>query len=167
MSLVDNRDSYGWISIILHWLSAGAVLFLWFVGQSAALAESDEARLPLLNLHVSVALFVASLIILRVLWRVLKGHPDVVNFARERVISRFFHHAMLAALVTMVASGLTMVLFAESGGSVYEMVAEVHRITARMLIIATIMHFCAAMYHLMFCDDDIFLRILSPKRKIQ
>jgi cytochrome b561 len=90
MSLVDNRDSYGWISIILHWLSAGAVLFLWFVGQSAALAESDEARLPLLNLHVSVALFVASLIIVRVLWRVLKGHPDVVNFARERVIFKVF-----------------------------------------------------------------------------
>jgi len=47
------------------------------------------------------------------------------------------------------------------------MVAEVHGVTARMLIIATVMHFCAAMYHLMFCDDDIFLRILSPKRKIQ
>ena len=165
MSLADNRESYGWISIILHWSSASAVLFLWFDRQSAALAESDEARMPLLNLHVSVALFVASLIIVRVLWRLFKGHPDVVNLARERVISRFFHHAMLVALVTMVATGLTMVLFAESGGSVYDMTAEVHGFTARMLIIATVIHFCAAMYHLMFCDDDIFLRILAPKRK--
>ena len=129
MSLVDNRESYGWISIILHWSSAGAVLFLWFVGQSAALAESDEARMPLLNLHVSVALFVASLIIVRVLWRLFKGHPDVVNLARERVISRFFHPALLVTRVAWVSMMIYFSVFWRQKGKHNE-----HRICSFIFI---------------------------------
>ncbi len=165
MSFADEQDSYGWVSIILHWLSAGAVVFLWFVGQSAALATSDEARAPLLKLHISVALVVAVLIIIRVFWRFAKGHPAVAEYERARVISRFFHYAILIALVTMVATGITMVSFKESFHTVFEIAAEIHAFSARVLIIAILMHVCAAMYHLMFCDDDVFLRILAPKRK--
>jgi len=165
MSFADNRESYGWVSIILHWISAGAVLFLWFVGQSAALAETPEARAPLQNQHVSVALFVAVLLVSRVLWRLYSGHPRVVHNRGEWIVSMFAHYLMLIALVTMVATGLTMFLLAESCENVCDWAASVHAFSARSLIVVIVLHFTAGMYHLMFCDDDVLLRMFVPKGK--
>ena len=36
----DTSISYGWVSIVLHWLTATVVIALWFLGQSIDSAEA-------------------------------------------------------------------------------------------------------------------------------
>ena len=77
MRIFDTRTGYGWISIALHWLTAIAILTIWFIGSSI---QSDLATgsFETLRLHTSIAITAYVLLWARIIWRFRQGHPDAL-----------------------------------------------------------------------------------------
>jgi len=177
----DAPEGYGWISILLHWIVAAAVVVLWFLGDSIDAVNLDENRPAQISRHVSFALTMYVFLLLRVLWRVRNGHPRWPDQSQwDRRLSRVMHYSMLAAIVLMMISGPCMLL---SAGQPVQLFADVdfprfdtpipwlhqlayraHALGGRLLLITVICHICGACKHLMFDDDDVFIRILAPPR---
>lgn len=180
MSWRDSKSSYGWISILLHWLSGLAVIALWLTGdlvQGASYEESVRLRI----LHVSIALAVYPLIIIRIVWRLLKGHPRISGRSRFAHISaKIVHHLMFLALLVMVVSGPLVILGAgqafylfgvkfvlnpsESMQGLSVVARYIHGVFAYLLGGLLLVHVSAAFKHMMFDEDDAFIRILFPKK---
>ncbi|MDH3440436.1 MAG: hypothetical protein OEM63_06775, partial [Gammaproteobacteria bacterium] len=41
-ALTDTHSVYGWVSILLHWLTGLFIIVLWLVGKSILNAEPEE-----------------------------------------------------------------------------------------------------------------------------
>lgn len=177
----DSPEGYGWISILLHWFVAAAVIALWFLGDSIDAANLGEDRPTQISRHASFALTMYILLLVRVLRRFRYGHPRWPDQSQwDRWLSRVIHYSMLAAIVLMLISGPCMLV---SAGQPVHLFADVdfprfdapipwlhklayraHALGGNLLLITVICHICGACKHLMFDDDDVFIRILVPHR---
>ena len=75
--IVDKPDSFGWISIALHWAAAAIVLSMWFIGQSISAQSSVDGINNIRDLHIAVGLVSWVLLVGRIVWRIKHGHPRV------------------------------------------------------------------------------------------
>lgn len=177
--LYDSRSVYGWISILLHWLTAIVVIALWLIGKSIMTSADIDARR---ELHVSIAASAWLLIVLRIVWRLRSGHPHVRGQTpRIHRIAKVTHYTMLFALLLMIVSGPLMVWadgqpigifgwlalpapFGESE-SLREFVFAVHSNAALLLLWLVLLHIGGALKHMMFHNDDTFVRMIWPGKK--
>ena len=103
-SLRDGPAKYGWISIVLHWAAAVAVVTLWFLGQSIYASSVDDVD-SRRNLHVSFAAGCWLLVAIRIAWRLRAGHPRLHGQSRFiRRIARTAHYTMLAVMALMLTA---------------------------------------------------------------
>ena len=177
-ALTDTQSVYGWVSILLHWLTAAFIIVLWILGKSilnSAPEEIDARR----ALHVSMAASAWLIVLLRIVWRFRSGHPRVHGLTdRTHRIAKTAHYIMLAVLLVMLLSGPVMVWasgrpvqifdmvsipgpFVESE-SLREMAWAAHSRAALALLILVVVHIGAALKHLMFHSDDTIVRMLWP-----
>lgn len=105
----DGRRSFGWVSILLHWAGAAVILTLLFVGNSIHAAKGVDGDATL-RLHTSVALSAYALLWIRIMWRVVKRHPD--RLPRQNcwfhAVGKPFHWMLLAAIAAMLVTGPLM-----------------------------------------------------------
>ena len=180
MRIRDTHNTYGWISIVLHWLAAAVIFILWFLGDSSGAMDSDVDRINMIRLHVSIAVCAYILLLARIIWRLIAGHPRLAEQSRaEHWVSNTAQYLMLLGIAFMLISGPLTIW---SGGHEiqvfdwfsipspireYEILNEissvVHGVTATLIIIIAMLHICGAFMHLMFRDDDLFIRMLVPK----
>lgn len=173
-----QNDRYGWLSIGLHWLSAVLVTALWIAGKSIdAAADVDAQR----SLHMMLGVSAWLVLLFRILWRFREGHPRVpgVTDLTHR-IARAAHYAMLVVLTVLLFSGPLM---AWANGAAIplpgaaavsppfppsEALAAItrsaHEFCANALLLLVLFHVAGALKHLMFADDDVFVRMLWPGR---
>ena len=108
MTLKNTQYNYGTIAKILHWTIA--VLFLaaycavyyrhWFT----------EAKTPenwiALQLHLSVGISIAALVILRIVWRIMNRQPDDEPGSRlAHLAAHTGHYILYAVMILMPLSG--------------------------------------------------------------
>ena len=176
--LTDTRASYGWVSIVLHWVTAIAVIGLWLLGKridEAASATADLARAR----HVSFAASAWLLLLLRIVWRLRSGHPHVRGQGPLiHRVSSFNHYALIVAVAVMMLSGPLMVWASGNPVAIFNLAAipspfsasdtlqtiarTLHGAGGATLLVLFLLHFCGAMKHLMFHDDDTIARMIWP-----
>src|SRR6188508_1309889 len=81
--LMDSRNGYGLISILIHWVSAVLILSLFGVGVYMVDLDFYDAwfhKGP--ELHVSLGLVTILLMLLRVIWRF--ANPSPVELSARR-----------------------------------------------------------------------------------
>lgn len=166
--LCDRPDSFGWVSIALHWLTAVLVLVLWFIGKSISsqpLDEIDARR----TLHITLALSVWLLLAGRVVWRLWMRHPRAKGQGlRTHKVARSIHYLMLACLTVVLVSGPVLVLSPvlwEQMTWLGTVAYLVHSNTANLFFLLIVVHILGALKHLMFHDDDTIVRMLWPKSR--
>ncbi|MCF2947831.1 cytochrome b [Paraglaciecola aquimarina] len=106
----DNPNSYGYISVINHWLIAVLVIVMLFLGLSLEFADLGSQKRNMLSLHKSLGAIVLILGTWRVLWRVFNGFP-ARNFAIkhwQQNAAKFTHILLLLSLIIMPLSGYVM-----------------------------------------------------------
>lgn len=180
MQWYDTKCSYGWISIILHWLSAIAIFCLWYTGDSTK--SIKQASSDIFSLHLTFAVMFYFLVWLRIFWRWSNDHPQVF---RQNLNVHWFvvslHHIMLFIIVCMLISGPMIILFGQGSltliGEVnitftlfpspllMSLARDLHGTFAFFLLIISLLHIAAAFKHMMFNDDDSFIRMLVPPLK--
>ncbi|MDH3266261.1 MAG: cytochrome b/b6 domain-containing protein, partial [Gammaproteobacteria bacterium] len=107
--MLDQADSFGWVSILLHWLTTVLIITLWFIGRSITEQGSLEAVDARRSLHITIALSSWLLLLFRIVWRLRMHHPRAAG--QSLLIHRFarsVHYIMLAVLSLMMISGPVM-----------------------------------------------------------
>jgi cytochrome b561 len=179
--LWDHQDSFGWVSIAIHWMTTVLIVALWYLGQSISNqgpAEIDARR----AMHVSLAVSGWLLLLFRIVWRVRVGHPHADGQSgRIHRIARSAHFAILGALLMMLVSG-PVTIWAQANptrifglvpfpvaSSYHPLAAQLavttHAAAGMVLLILVVIHVCGALKHLMFNDDETVVRMLWPKSR--
>jgi len=164
-SLKDQPDSFGWVSIALHWLTALVICVLWYLGKSIGFQPLEEMA-DRRSLHVTLGLLAWLLLAGRIAWRLRNGHPraqgqtELIHRA-----ARLAHYLMLALLGIMLISGPLLALTLSSRTGLAGIAHPIHELTANLLLLLVAVHIGGALKHLMFNDDETLARIFVPKRR--
>ena len=164
-SLYDQPNSFGWISIGLHWASAVLITLLWFIGMSIS-QQSGAAIDARRALHVTLGLIIWLPLAGRIGWRLWVPHPHVAGQTpRTHHLARAAHLLMLALLAVMLVTGPLLAWTLPRWAEVAESLRLVHSRVAITLAVLVCLHVLAALKHLMFHDDETIARIFVPRRQ--
>ncbi len=173
---------YNNVAITLHWIIAVLVLVLIGLGlYMTDIPRNTEERSFFYNLHKSIGLTTAIIVLIRVWWR-LKNPPPALpaSMPQWQVTASKISHALLyMCLIMMPIAGFTASQFTKWGVTyfglfkippmaspnkvLYDFFQGVHENTAYVLMFVLIVHISAALYHLLFVKDGVFQRML-PRR---
>jgi cytochrome b561 len=176
----NTPDSYGRISIVLHWLIAGVVLGLFALGLWMVELDYYHAwyhRAP--ELHKGTGVLLLGVMLLRLAWRSVNPQPLLPGTPLQQGLAAAMHRALYGVLFAVMISGY-LVSTADGRpvdvfGLVYlpatltgidrqEDIAGVFHLALAMLMIAlTVLHALAALKHHLVDHDRTLLRMLSSR----
>jgi cytochrome b561 len=176
MRLHDTPTGYGWISIVLHWLAAAAIVALLFVGDSIGTAGDH-----MLRLHTTIALTAYVVIAIRIWWRFKEGHPGPEEGQKgwSFTVGKVVHYILVVAMGVMLVSGP---LQAWSGGmavrlfdleipspfghspALFEIAHEAHVWGAITLAVGTVLHIGGVFKHTIWNRDHTLIKIFMAAK---
>lgn len=161
-----------------------AILALTLIGLGLFMTEVPKGnpdRAFYFNLHKSIGVTTALLVIVRLWWRV-RNPPPVLPASMpgwEITASKISHALLYMCLIVMPLSGFAATQFTKYGvnyfglfkippmGSenkvVYDLLQGVHGVTATLLIALVVIHVLAAFKHLLINRDNVFQRMLPGR----
>jgi len=175
----DTARGYGWVSILLHWITAIVIVVMLYVGNSIGGLEGD-ARRSMLVLHTSIALSAYAVLWLRIVWRLVYGHPGPLPKQGRLffALGKWVHMSMLAALALMLVSGPFLVWTMGEPIQVFDWFAipsplaadmalnafmhSVHRSAAIVLFVGILLHIGGVYKHTAFNQDGTLTKIVIP-----
>lgn len=181
MRLKDTPTGYGWVSILLHWITAVAIVMMLFLGSSIE-ALVGETRIEAINLHTSIGISSYLLLAARIVWRVVCRHPGPQPGQEGAfyTIGKGVHYLMLIALAAMLvtgpamawASGLDIAVFdwlaipaaAEPHYTLRDALHAVHQFCAIVLFFTVLLHIGGVYKHTAFNRDGTFVKMIIPDR---
>jgi cytochrome b561 len=171
----DRETSYGWVSIWLHWLTAGAIVILLFVGNSI-----DVIGDSMLRLHTTIGVAAYPLIVARLIWRRKRGYvrQRTASGVSHGLLAKLLHTVLLIAMAVMLVSGP---LTAWSGGKQIRLgqtllpavslpadwfapLLTIHAFAATVLTWGVLVHILAVLKHSVWNKDGTFGRMMTPHR---
>ena len=163
-SLHDQSNSFGWISIALHWLIAALVTTLWFIGKSIDF-QLPEDVLQQRQLHITIGLISWIFIAGRVCWRIKNKHPRAIGQTDTiHRLAKAAHYILLVLLTIMLVTGPILAWAETSFPNLTTTLHLIHSATANLLAVLVLIHIAGALKHFMFHDDETMARIFAPRR---
>jgi cytochrome b561 len=174
----DGPRSFGWVSILLHWLGAAVILTLLFAGNSIHASKGVNGDAAL-RFHTTLALSAYALLWMRVIWRVARRHPGRLprQSRGSYAIAAPAHWILLAAIAVMLitgplmawAGGLPLRLFSLDISSpiaptpwLFETMHAGHLAAAWILGWGALLHVLAVVKHMAVDRDGSFDRMMVP-----
>lgn len=174
MALKSTTDRYGSVAITIHWLSAILILILLASGFRAAGTLDPGVKAALLSVHVSAAVVLLCLTVLRIAWwwgfdrkpRPVAGVPSC-----QKRAARAVHGLFYVVILGMIASGIGMLALSGAVGAIFAgRGVELpdfwqypprlpHGVGARLLIGLLVLHTAAALYHHFGRRDGLLRRM--------
>jgi cytochrome b561 len=108
MAWLNSSDNYGWITRLLHWLTAVAIIGLvWLGWYMVDLSYYDKWYNKSLLVHKAFGMAVFALGALTLLWRWISPSPGPqASLGRwERIASRAMHHTLFLLVFLIPATG--------------------------------------------------------------
>jgi cytochrome b561 len=179
--LNDTATGYGWISIVLHWVTAVLILYLLYLGSTIGSLEGSERELAVRR-HTSFAIVSYLILLGRVLWRFYWRHPGPTSEQQgwAFTLGKYTHYGMLIALTCMLITGPLMQLsygrsievfdwFAipspsEGAFGLASLLHRVHAGAALFLFLAIVLHIGGDYKHTAFNQDGTLAKIICPGR---
>ncbi|HIP52448.1 MAG TPA: cytochrome b [Chromatiales bacterium] len=182
MQIRNNVQSYGAISIGLHWVMA--LLILGLIALGAYMVEMDYynpwyQKAP--DLHRSLGVTTGLLSIIRLAWRLANPLPAILGRKWERQVAVWVHRTFYLLLAAVVISGYLITTATGQGVSVFgwfelpamvygleqqeEIAGNLHRILAYGVLGLTVLHSLAALKHHFIDRDATLMRMLRVERK--
>lgn len=107
MSIRNNSQAWGSLSIALHWLTLILILSLAMVGLIMTDLANGPLKIQVYALHKSFGLTVLALTIIRLLWRLFSITPEIIinTPAWQKWIAKLTHGLLYLLLFAMPISG--------------------------------------------------------------
>jgi len=106
MPLKNTAQSYGWVSIVIHWFMALLVIGMFALGVYMVELNYMDAwyqRAP--YIHQSVGLLLLLLLIFRLLWRLNNPLPVIFAMGFEKIIALLVHRMHYVLMFALMISG--------------------------------------------------------------
>jgi cytochrome b561 len=182
MPLKDSATGYGWISIALHWITAIVIIYLLYLGSSIGSHEGADRMLAVMR-HTSVAITTYLLLLARLVWRFVYGHPGPTPEQRgwAFTLGKWTHYTMLVAIGVMLVSGPFMQFSYGRDIQVFDwftiptpfqanfelagMLHWLHTASALVIFIGLLLHVGGVYKHTAFNQDGTLAKIIIPGRQ--
>lgn len=176
----NTPAGFGWVSILLHWLSLPLVVFLLAEGiYMVTLTYYDSLYHTLPQWHKVAGVSVLLLTFLRIAWIITNPPPPVLAQQRWQQIAARLVHRLLYALLLVL--GVTGYCFTTAEGHPIEVVAglkipalftfspasvtllgAIHQGSAYAMGVLICLHAGAALQHHFLYRDNTLRRMLKP-----
>jgi cytochrome b561 len=173
---------YDKVAIALHWLVAIGVFVMIGLGwYMTGIPKGVPARTFYYNLHKSIGLTVALVVLIRVVWRWNHQPPPLPPGMPSWMFnaSKLSHGLLYALLVLMPAAGFVASNFTKYGVTyfglfkigpyfpenkdMWELFQGIHHAASVVLVVVIGIHIAAAFTHLLIKKDGVFYRMLPGR----
>ena len=181
MSLTDNRDRYGAVSVALHWASFALIAALVGLGWVFADMPRGPLRDALAGLHMSLGLLFVLVLALRLGWRLANGKPQPLpsHTPLEQRTALAVHRLLTAVMILIPVAGLVTVAsvgrapsffglvsvplpFVPQSGGLHEAGEELHAFMANFVLLPLLgLHVLGALKHHLLDKDATLRRMLG------
>ncbi len=183
MDFKNTNQSYGIVSILLHWLMAILIIGLFVLGEYMVdLDYYSKWYNAAPWWHKSIGMGVFALLLFRIIWVLSNIHPTPLGSYKSWEIkaAKVTHYLFYILLIVICISGY---LISTAKGAVIEFfnlfavpavisfskqqadtAGEVHEIAAYVMAFLFLLHVCATFKHHFFDKDTTLLRILKPNK---
>lgn len=181
LSARNTLQTYGWVSILLHWIMAIALLGMYAVGTyMVELDYYDSLYHTLPNLHKSVGILLGLLLLVRLAWLYSQPHPSPANSiapAITHVMATWGHATLYVLIVALVITGYLIATAKGHGISVFgwfevpallpysdtqaDWAGDIHEFFANLFVFAVGVHALAAFIHHFYWKDQTLKRMLG------
>lgn len=179
MNWRNTTQSYGMVSILLHWLVAGAVialfaLGLWMVELTYYHPWYREAP----HLHQSFGLLLFGVMLVRLVWRYSNPRPRLLGSSLEVRAAVTVHLSMYTLLFALLVSGYLIPTADGRAIEVFDLFSVpatlsglpqqedtaglIHKLLAYAIIALSGLHTAGALKHHFIDRDATLMRILRP-----
>jgi len=178
----NNKERYGLVAVVLHWLVAITVIGLFILGWwMTSLTLYDRWYVTAPYIHKSIGLLLFVVIAVRLAWRLLNPRPEPLptHSRFERAAARLMHVALYLLLFAVMIAGYLMTtadgrsitsfgLFSipatiTSIPNQEDFAGEIHEVLAIILMALTALHAAAALKHHVIDRDDTLRRMWRRK----
>lgn len=182
-NLINSIESYGWVSILLHWLSFVMAALIFGVGlYMVNLTYYDALYTVLPEWHKALGLLLAGLTVLRILWVTINPSPGFLGKSHaQRLLARSAHLSLYLLILVLTITGYFIVTADGSDLQVFgyswigaplklnaeqaEWIGKAHRWLAYGFSALVFIHALAALYHHYVHRDNTLKRMLFPLPK--
>lgn len=179
--LRNTSTSYGWVSIILHWLMAVVIFAMFGLGLwMVELDYYDSWYHDAPYIHKAVGMLLLFALTFRFVWRLVNTRPDLMGVAWERFIALLVHRMHYLLLFAITITGYLIPTAEGVGINVFgwftvpasfsftkteaDLIGLIHLYIAWAVIGLAAAHAAAALKH-HFIDKDItLLRMLGQTK---
>jgi cytochrome b561 len=176
--LRDSRERWGLVSILIHWLTVLAILFMGALGLYMTSLPIGAQKVQLYALHKSIGITLLALVLLRILWRLLNPRPALPPMPRWQKIAAHASHGLLYLLLLAVplsgwvmnsAANFPLVWFgfielpaiAAPDPKLRALAGEIHETLFLLLILLALVHAGAALKHHLGDRDEVLRNMLG------
>ncbi|WP_456379306.1 cytochrome b [Thiolapillus sp.] len=177
----NTGETYGLISIVLHWSMAALVMCLFALGKYMITLDYYHPlymRLP--ELHRGGGILVAILLVLRIAWRTFNPLPALAGSPRETALAALTHRLLYLLLLAIVLSGYLISTADGHALSVFgwfdlpaliagkenleDRAGEVHYVLTWLLVLLLLLHVGGALKHHFIDNDNTLRRMFGVRR---
>lgn len=176
----NSKTRYGWAAIMLHWVMALGIFFLFGLGlYMVELTYYDEWYRGSLDLHKSMGISLAAIWLIRMTWRWLNTQPEIQGSVFEKKAAHFVHLFLYALLLVLMTTGYLISTADGRGIEVFglfeipalswsienqeDIAGDIHWGLAWGLIVMSALHALAAIKHQFINKDGTLLKMIRPK----
>jgi cytochrome b561 len=180
---MNNSTPWGYSTqaVVLHWLLAALIAFMAALGWYMMTVEREPAGPPLFDLHKSIGLVVAALVLVRLVWRA--GHrpqPLPASVPRWQArLSGLVQWLLYPAMVVVPLTGIIGASYSRAGLRFFgaelprwatpsrataHLLFETHSWLVWLLVVLVVLHALGGLKHLLVDRDEVFAR-MWPRRR--
>lgn len=179
----DSSNGYGFISILIHWVSALLILFLFGLGvYMVDLTYYDDWYHKGPELHVSLGLVLLLIMLLRIVWRIINPIPvDLPAKPAQQMTAKLVKFVLYLFIFIVITTGYLITTAEGQPASMFNVIkfpvitqlssanvdiaGEVHEYLAWGIIALVILHALGALFHHFVMRDQTLVRMLKPVKK--
>ena len=176
MKFRNNKQSYGLLAKIFHWLTFFILIAQLPLGIYLNNLEFSDFKLTVENIHILIGMTIFYITIFRLIWKSInifpKNNPSISTI--QIIAARISHWLFYVTLLTITLTGMLKLLMAgeevnfilmryESDYIDYnlaELFHTIHSVSAYFLILLFVIHILAVIYHHYFLNDAILKKML-------
>ncbi|PMS20362.1 cytochrome B [Trinickia dabaoshanensis] len=160
---------------LLHWLVVLLLVAQYVVAWTMPGIHRGTRPEGLIVVHLDLGVFIIAIMIVRVLWRIVRKEPDVVEgTAFTRGIAYLTHGLLYLLLIVqplmgwanassrgwqVTLAGVDMPALAPKGSAIGHTLGDAHQLFAWVMLVLIGMHVAAALYHHFVLRDRVLRRM--------
>lgn len=176
----NSEDNYGLVTRLLHWAMALLMIGLFGVGLWMSGLPKSDFRGSVFGMHKSFGVLVATLVILRLAWRLRNPVPRPEGTAWQQTLAAAMHWALYGAMIAIPVVG---VLMSDTGGRptsffglfslptligknelLHDVLGGAHALLSWCMISLVAVHGAAALWHHFIAKDPVLARMAWVRR---